>query len=74
MFKKIIEKLNTTLNDHGTCIMLDSSNLVKLDKSSFYSIADKKVNRIGFVDGGNAEIIGGANFSLQLIRIYTLDF
>ncbi|MBW2986336.1 DNA double-strand break repair nuclease NurA [Candidatus Woesearchaeota archaeon] len=74
IFKKIIEKLNSKLNDYGTCIILDSSNLVKLDKKSFYSIADKKTKKIGFVDGGNAEIIGGANFSLQLIRIYAVVF
>lgn len=74
MFKKIIEKLNSKLNDHGSCIILNNTNLVKLSKDSFYSIADKTVRKVGFVDGGNAEIIGGANFSLQLIRVYAVIF
>ncbi|MBW3002540.1 hypothetical protein KY338_05270, partial [Candidatus Woesearchaeota archaeon] len=74
VFSKIIEHLNGKLNDHGTCILLDSTTAVKLDKNQFYSIADKKSKKVGFIDGGNAEIIGGANFSLQLIRIYYVIF
>ena len=74
VFKKIIEHLNGKLNDHGDCILLDNSNSAKIDKSLFYSIADKKGGKIAFVDGGNAEILGGANFSLQLVRIYYVIF
>ncbi|MBW2973516.1 DNA double-strand break repair nuclease NurA [Candidatus Woesearchaeota archaeon] len=74
VFKKIIDHLNGKLNDHGDCILLDNSNSAKIDKSLFYSIADKKGGKIAFVDGGNAEILGGANFSLQLIRIYYVIF
>jgi len=74
MFKTIIEKLNIKLNDHGNSIILNNSTAVKLDKKSFYSIVDKSVNKVAFVDGGNAEIIGGGNFSLQLLRIYYAVF
>lgn len=70
IFDSIIDHLTGKLKDHGTCILLDSTTAVKLDKSQFYSIADKKTGKAAFVDGGNAEILGGANFSLQLIRVY----
>ena len=42
----------------------------KIDIKNFHEI--KKLNssrKIAFVDGGNAEIIGSANFSLNLIRV-----
>ena len=42
----------------------------KIDAKNFHEI--KKLNssgKIAFVDGGNAEIIGSANFSLNLIRV-----
>lgn len=71
MFKTIIEKLSTKLNDHGKSIILNNSTAIRIDKSQFYSIADKSVKKTAFVDGGNAEIIGGGNFSLQLLRIYS---
>lgn len=74
IFDSIIDHLTGKLNDHGTCILLDSATAVKLDKSQFYSIADKQSKKVAYVDGGNAEIIGGANFSLQLLRIYSVIF
>lgn len=42
----------------------------KIEAKNFHEI--KKVNngkKIAFVDGGNAEIIGSANFSLSLVRV-----
>src|SRR3990167_2288765 len=42
----------------------------KIDKNNFHEIkkSDSGV-KIAFIDGGNAEIIGSANFSLNLIRV-----
>lgn len=74
VFKNIIAHLNTKLNDHGRHILLDSKTAVKIDKNHFYSIADKQHKKTAFIDGGNAEIIGGANFTLQLIRTYACIF
>lgn len=43
----------------------------KINKNNFKQINIINSNhKIAFIDGGNAEIIGASNFSLQLIRIY----
>jgi len=42
----------------------------KIDVKNFHGIRKTSLGkRIAFVDGGNAEIIGSANFSLNLIRV-----
>ena len=42
----------------------------KIDIKNFHGITPSLSNKkIAFVDGGNAEIIGSANFSLNLIRV-----
>ncbi len=71
IFDSIIEHLNKALNDHGKCILFNNSQVAKLDKKGFYGISDKPAeSKIAFVDGGNAELMDAANFSLQLVRIY----
>ncbi len=43
----------------------------KTNKNNFRQISLAKSNKkIAFIDGGNAEIFGAANFSLQLARVY----
>ena len=43
----------------------------KLDKKNFRGIKDTETNKkIAFVDGGNTEIVKGADYSIQLIRVY----
>jgi hypothetical protein len=44
----------------------------KISKSNFHKIGktDNKA-RVGFIDGGNSEILGAADFSLNVVRIYT---
>src|SRR3989338_977150 len=44
-----------------------------LDNKNFHEIAEKD-GRIAFVDGGNAEILSAANFSLSFVRVYTCTF
>lgn len=42
-----------------------------LDKKNFHEIKDTEINKkIAFVDGGNTEIVKGADYSIQLIRVY----
>jgi hypothetical protein len=46
-----------------------------IDKNNFESIEKiSSSKRICFVDGGNSEIIGSADFSLQFIRVYCCIF
>lgn len=71
VFDKIIQKLCEKLANKGNSIILNSKQTVVIDKKRFLGITDKQVKgKICFVDGGNAEILGAANFSLQLIRTY----
>ena len=45
----------------------------KIDVKNFHEIKNLNTNKkIAFVDGGNAEILGAANFSLSLIRVCLL--
>ncbi|MBI2557689.1 DNA double-strand break repair nuclease NurA [Candidatus Woesearchaeota archaeon] len=75
MYDKIIDKILKSLNWNLTAAAYPKFSgegyvPYKLDKKNFHgikkSISGKK---IAFIDGGNAEIIGSANFSLNLIRI-----
>lgn len=44
---------------------------ISLSKDNFHEITNiKSSKKIAFIDGGNQEIFGAHNFSLQLIRIY----
>jgi hypothetical protein len=71
VFNKIIEKLGEKLENKGNSIILSSSDVIPIDKKRFLSISDASASgKVCYVDGGNAEIIGAANFSLQLIRTY----
>src|SRR3989338_7534509 len=45
----------------------------KLDDRNFHHIENKD-SKIAFVDGGNAEILQAANFSLSFIRVYANVF
>ena len=49
----------------------ESYEVFPLEKDRFCKINDKKINRkIIFVDGGNQELFGTSNFSIQLNRVY----
>ena len=48
----------------------DGYNAHRIDKNNFHEIKKSDSGgKIAFIDGGNAEIIGSANFSLNLIRV-----
>jgi len=71
IFDSIIEHLNKITGDHGKCILFGNSLTAKLDKKGFYGISDKPAeSKIAFIDGGNADLMDAANFSLQLVRVY----
>jgi len=74
IFDKIIElvKENTFEIDDNFIKFSDPDYTpYKFDKKNFHEIAiSQQKNKIAFVDGGSAEIIKSANFSLNLIRIY----
>ncbi len=71
VFNKIIQKLGEKLENKGNSIILSSRDVIPIDSKRFLSISDKEVpGKVCYIDGGNAEIIGAANFSLQLIRTY----
>ncbi len=41
---------------------------VPISKENFHKIDSSKKSEVAFIDGGNAEVLGAASFSLQLIR------
>ena len=71
--KKLIRKLDTLIADGNMGVPHFSDKSIKtfpLDRNGFRSIRELESKRkLFFVDGGNQEIIGAPNFSLQLNRI-----
>src|SRR3989344_4047417 len=66
VIKNIIDELNIIASFSD-----DKINGIKIDETNFKKINNKSITkRICFDDGGNQEIVGSSNFSLQLIRIY----
>jgi hypothetical protein len=78
MNNEIIEKINQSLNPNITDIENDKPYFSdkrykahKIEKTNFHEIKETETNKkIAFIDGGNAEILKTANFSLQLVRVY----
>ncbi|MBW2996411.1 hypothetical protein KY332_03865 [Candidatus Woesearchaeota archaeon] len=66
--KKIFSKIIDSIDEK----ILDKE--ISIDESRFIDV--KKINegRIAFVDGGQAELLKGSNFSLQFIRVGGLVF
>jgi hypothetical protein len=63
----ILGELEPAIIDYGTEIL--ASSKIPLLKDKFFKFSTQQ-GKIGFVDGGNAELLGAANFSLQLMRVY----
>jgi len=74
IFNKIIELVkNNTFEANDNCVKFSDPNYEAFEfrRENFHSIKGlDKINKIAFVDGGNAEIIKSSNFSLNLIRVY----
>lgn len=76
MYDEIIEKIiesideKTILTETYPKFSGEDYKAYKIDVKNFHQINKINSNRkITFVDGGNTEIIGSANFSLNLIRV-----
>jgi len=76
MFDEVIEKILSTVNEKEIFTETypkfsgEGYKAHKIDVKNFHRIEKKLSGRkIAFIDGGNAEIIGSANFSLNLIRV-----
>ncbi len=76
MFDEVIEKILNVVNEKYTLTETypkfseEGYQPHKIDIKNFQDIRKSISNKkIAFVDGGNAEIIGSANFSLNLIRV-----
>ena len=68
--KKVINDIVNEL-DKIISFSEDKINGINIEKNNFKKINQGKLKKkICFVDGGNQEIIGSSNFSLQFIRIY----
>src|SRR3989344_5710638 len=66
IFNKIIDEIKEGVLDKGK---------FKADKNNFKSLAAAKEDaRIAFVDGGQAELLRAADFSLQFIRTAAIVF
>ncbi len=73
MIENIINSLKEGLKEKGEYVQFNDSSYkpTKISKENFHEIKDiSEIRKIAFVDGGNAEILKAANFSLQLIRVY----
>jgi hypothetical protein len=72
--KKVIENLDEKIEEENLGIPFfgDPRYIVyPLTKEGFTPISDKENNRrIAFIDGGNQEILGAPNFSIQINRVY----
>jgi len=69
IIKKVLEALNHRVKSSYAIFSDNEYKAAQIDKNNFHIIDELKTdNKVAFIDGGNAEIIGASNFSLQLIR------
>ncbi|MBS3097180.1 DNA double-strand break repair nuclease NurA [Candidatus Woesearchaeota archaeon] len=72
VIRHIVNSLNN-IPDREDCPNFSDKSYkpLKIDKNNFHFIKAISSNKkIAFIDGGNAEIIKAANFSLHIIRVY----
>ena len=75
MYDEVIEKIIKSLDENLVTASYpkfsgEGYRAHKIDSRNFHEISKTGSNKkIAFIDGGNAEIIGTANFSLNLIRV-----
>jgi len=74
IYEKILETLKQKVSDGGKYIILANGTKAEIDSTKFQRIIPAQNRKISFVDGGNAELLGAANFSLQFIRIYSCTY
>ncbi len=72
--KEVVEKLDSEIREHDLGDPFFSRKEYQtspLNKDNFISIkeADDEIN-ISYIDGGNKEILGAPNFSIQVNRVY----
>ncbi len=71
---KIIEELKNATKEKQGSILLENKT-IPLSKDNFHILNKTASSRkIAYIDGGNAEILGGADFSLHFIRAYAAIF
>ncbi|MBW2992227.1 DNA double-strand break repair nuclease NurA [Candidatus Woesearchaeota archaeon] len=72
VLKKIVEDIEISKEDKGEEKVVFGKkgyNSFVISKNNFSGIERKDGKRIAFIDGGNAEIIGSTDFSVQLVRV-----
>ena len=74
IYKKILDRLKEKVSNGGKFIVLANGTKAIIDPEKFKPINPLENKKISFVDGGNAELLGAANFSLQFIRIYSCTY
>ncbi len=65
--------LNRSLADENEEAFFEEASYkaVKFDKRNFHAIKERQSNvKIGFIDGGNIEILKSGNFSFNFIRLF----
>ncbi len=73
ILKDIVKDLKDSFKDKGKFVKLSNEDYesVEISEDNFHGINESgSDSRIVFIDGGNAEILKAANFSLQFARIY----
>ena len=74
VMSSLIDDLSKTLEQqgNGTEALIDEKfENMELTKDNFQEIKlDNKIRKIAYVDGGNIELLGAPNFSIQLNRTY----
>tara|TARA_Y100000310_G_scaffold321424_1_gene379031 strand:+ start:4286 stop:5290 length:1005 start_codon:yes stop_codon:yes gene_type:complete len=71
ILKEVLSHIDNSVKNDGKFIKLDDCEPIEITPDNFKKIEDIDVNgKICFIDGGNAEILKAANFSLQFIRVY----
>lgn len=69
--KKLLEYLKSKQNSLDNITKLGTT----FSKENYEEITEEKLNqKLCFIDGGNAQILGGSGFSLQLIRVAKVFF
>jgi len=73
--KSLMPALQQALSQQGASIVISERYKISVEGNNFVTIAPaQSSHKIIFIDGGNAEVIGGVNYSLQLIRRASLVY
>lgn len=74
VFDKVIPFLSERLSRSGSAILVGSHERIPVKRECFHSVVPQIGGKIVFIDGGNGEVLSGAEACVQFVRLCSVVY